>query len=156
MLVIEVNNGYCRKPFEIDFLPRPTFSSFFVDITNVEPKPDEYWVYDYEEKVFYEPAHSQHEFGSPCFQRQKWNDVRNQRNIFLMESDWTQGPDSPLSWKEKRKWKKYRQELRDIPQKYANDNPLYVHFPPKPFNQIQPTFFQALKLFVKELRKKDN
>lgn len=41
--------------------------------------------------------------------------MRNLRNYFLQQSDWTQMPDSPLSPEAKAAWAAYRQELRDIP-----------------------------------------
>lgn len=151
MLIIEVNNGFCRKPFECDYVPVPTFTSFFVDVTNVEPKPDEYWTYNYSTKKFTPPPKTECgcdiDYASDYMIKAKWNDVRNQRNIFLMESDWTQLPDSPLSWFEKQKWKTYRKYLRDIPQKHIG-NPVFVQFPPKPSNIMQAPFWFTFKKFV--------
>jgi hypothetical protein len=40
--------------------------------------------------------------------------VRSTRNALLIESDWTQLEDSPLSEEKKTEWKNYRQELRDL------------------------------------------
>ena len=40
--------------------------------------------------------------------------VRSHRDMLLMESDWTQMPDSPLSDSKKAEWATYRQALRDI------------------------------------------
>lgn len=37
-----------------------------------------------------------------------------ERNRRLAESDWTQVSDSPLSAAEKKKWKEYRKELREL------------------------------------------
>lgn len=144
MKIIEVNGGYCRKPFECDFLPRPTYSSLFLDITNVVPQPDEFWRYDYKAKQFFAPDGDINDINSEYSIRLKWNDIRNQRAIFLMESDWTQLPDCSLPEKEKKAWKEYRQELRDLPQKYANINPVFVVFPIKPSHIIQRTFMQCL------------
>ena len=42
--------------------------------------------------------------------------VRDRRNMFLEQSDWTQGEDSPLSDAKKTEWAAYRQELRDVPE----------------------------------------
>lgn len=144
MKIIEVNGGYCRKPFECDFLPRPTYSSLFLDITNVYPQPNEYWRYDYISKKFFEPSGDVNDCNSEYSIMVKWNDIRNQRSIFLIESDWTQLPDCALPKKEKKEWAKYRQELRDLPKKYANINPIYVVFPVKPTHIIQRTFIQSL------------
>ena len=41
--------------------------------------------------------------------------VRAERNQRLIESDWTQIPDSPLSTEDKTSWATYRQSLRDLP-----------------------------------------
>ena len=40
--------------------------------------------------------------------------VRNQRNVLLMESDWTQAADSPLSDDDKAAWATYRTSLRNL------------------------------------------
>ena len=44
--------------------------------------------------------------------------LREERDAMLAESDWTQTPDVPETIKTS--WKKYRQELRDLPSKYPN------------------------------------
>jgi hypothetical protein len=45
-----------------------------------------------------------------------WTKVSLMRNFLLMDSDWTQLGDAPISAEEKAKWVTYRQKLRDIPQ----------------------------------------
>ena len=40
--------------------------------------------------------------------------LRDDRNQLLLESDWTQGADSPLDSSKKTEWQTYRQTLRDI------------------------------------------
>jgi hypothetical protein len=50
-----------------------------------------------------------------------WDELRDKRNRRLKASDWTQMPDSPLSTSKKAEWATYRQALRDIPSKWAND-----------------------------------
>ena len=45
-----------------------------------------------------------------------WTKVSMMRNFLLMDSDWTQLGDAPISAEEKAKWVTYRQKLRDIPQ----------------------------------------
>ena len=55
-------------------------------------------------------------------------ELRNHRNILLMESDWTQNRDVVLSNDEE--WKTYRQALRDLPANTSDwRNPTY---PTKP------------------------
>jgi len=46
------------------------------------------------------------------------NDVRQERDVLLSKSDWTQLPDAQaaLSSTQKLDWLKYRQALRDVPQ----------------------------------------
>ena len=40
--------------------------------------------------------------------------LREERNAKLLETDWTQSPDSPLTDSQKTSWATYRQSLRDI------------------------------------------
>ena len=46
--------------------------------------------------------------------------IRNKRDGLLLESDWTQMPDSPLSDSKKAEWATYRQTLRDLPSAQSN------------------------------------
>ena len=48
------------------------------------------------------------------------NELRELRDKYLQESDWTQMPDSPLPVSEKQKWAEYRQDLRDYGNNLAN------------------------------------
>ena len=41
--------------------------------------------------------------------------MRDQRNVLLIQSDWTQVVDSSLSDSKKAEWATYRQALRDFP-----------------------------------------
>ena len=58
---------------------------------------------------------------------QKWEQIRNWRNVELKATDWTQLPDAPT---DKEAWAEYRQALRDLPAQggLADD----VEFPTKP------------------------
>ena len=49
-----------------------------------------------------------------------WDQMRAFRNKLLVECDWTQGEDSPLSTEKKAEWATYRQALRDLPDSHAN------------------------------------
>jgi hypothetical protein len=51
-----------------------------------------------------------------------WNTIREIRNYFLKQSDWTQFDDVDMSDEEKRKWKEYRLKLRDITKTYRAPN----------------------------------
>ncbi len=55
--------------------------------------------------------------------------VRPERDKLLLESDWTQGADSPLSDSKKAEWKTYRQALRDMT---TQSDPENVTWPTKP------------------------
>jgi hypothetical protein len=44
-----------------------------------------------------------------------WVDVRQERDLKLAQSDWTQIADSPLSGEAKAEWATYRQALRNVP-----------------------------------------
>lgn len=52
-------------------------------------------------------------------ERSKWTLIRQKRNQLLAECDWTQVPDAPLDDKEREEWKRYRQALREIPQRFS-------------------------------------
>ena len=66
-------------------------------------------------------------FGENLSNEQKWDSVRGMRNRMLMESDWTQLPDSVV---DKTAWANYRTELRNIPQNFAT--PEDVIWPSRP------------------------
>lgn len=59
----------------------------------------------------------------------KWDEIREERDKLLTESDWTQLPDSPLSSSKKTEWQTYRQELRDIT---TQPNPFQITWPDIP------------------------
>ena len=61
-----------------------------------------------------------------------WTKVSLMRNFLLMDSDWTQLGDAPLSTEEKAKWVTYRQKLRDIPQEQKEIAANSVLFPITP------------------------
>ena len=60
--------------------------------------------------------------------------VRSERDMRLLQSDWTQLPDSPLSQTKKNAWSKYRQQLRDMMASYTDseENTLDKVIFPKP------------------------
>lgn len=59
--------------------------------------------------------------------------VRPQRDYFLMVSDWTDLPNCPLSEEKKKEWQNYRNELRNITEKYKVINsPDEVKLPSAP------------------------
>jgi hypothetical protein len=44
-----------------------------------------------------------------------WNIIKQDRDMRVLQSDWTQFPDSPLTTEKKAEWAAYRQALRDVP-----------------------------------------
>ena len=67
-----------------------------------------------------------------------WAKLRLIRNFLLLDSDWSQLGDAPLTDAEKAKWVTYRQKLRDVP----TDNgevaePATVVFPVTPFKHAE-------------------
>ena len=57
---------------------------------------------------------------------------RQMRNQKLLESDWTQGIDSPLDSSKKTEWQTYRQSLRDITNSYQSVDDAGFAWPTKP------------------------
>jgi hypothetical protein len=62
---------------------------------------------------------------------QEWVNVRNQRNFYLLRSDWTQLPDAPV---DAATWAIYRQALRDIAEQ---TDPFNIVWPTPP--SVKPT-----------------
>lgn len=57
---------------------------------------------------------------------QQWIEIRYQRNQLLLQTDWTQLPDSPV---DATPWAQYRQQLRDIT---TQDDPFNIAWPVQP------------------------
>lgn len=152
MLIIEVSGGFVRgTAFECEYIPVPTYSTLFVDVTEEEEIPTQFWTYDYDTKKFSPPKGDVQDPENPEAVARAWNNLRNQRNIFLAESDWTALQDVDLSWREKVQWRKYRQELRDMPQANKDTNPLFLPLPLRPTFIIKPSLYHKLKFFFKRL-----
>lgn len=62
--------------------------------------------------------------------KQQVNELRVERNKLLLQTDWTQMPDAPLTAEQKTEFAEYRQALRDITNNL--DNPDEVVWPTKP------------------------
>jgi hypothetical protein len=56
--------------------------------------------------------------------------LRKHRNRLLLQSDWTQSADSPLTDSKKQEWATYRQALRDFPTGWTPSET--VNFPDEP------------------------
>ena len=60
---------------------------------------------------------------------QQWANVRSERDRRLLDSDWSQLPDVPLTEEKKVEWVVYRQELRDVTNQ---PDPFEITWPTKP------------------------
>lgn len=69
--------------------------------------------------------------------RDYWVEFRRARDYKLLESDWTQLVDSPLTEEQKELWAIYRQQLRDLPDIIEDPEPL-VNDPNHPSWPIPP------------------
>jgi hypothetical protein len=156
VLVVEVSGGFVRgEAFECEYIPVPTYSSLFVEVTDASSIPNHFWTYDYNTKLFSPHKGDVSDPDNEEAVLRAWNNLRNQRNIFLIESDWTVLPDSPLSWAGKKQWKDYRQELRDMPQVNKDINPLFLPLPIKPTFILAPTIRQRCTMLLKALTRKN-
>jgi len=61
-----------------------------------------------------------------------WNKLKMMRKFLLMDCDWTQSADSPLTAEVKAQWVTYRQKLRDIPSDQSGVPAVEVKFPITP------------------------
>ena len=82
---------------------------------------------DYQEYLEWAKTNTADAADTPTLDQQ-WAIVRADRDQRLADTDWTQTPDVPQEtiWK----WKTYRQDLRDIPQKQTDPN--NITWPTKP------------------------
>lgn len=85
-------------------------------IKNIPQKPNFECDFDFANEVWV-----------PSFDKQS-QDIKTQRKILLLQSDWTQIPNGPLTVEQQEEWAVYRQELRDVTLQSGY-----------PFNVIWPT-----------------
>jgi len=58
--------------------------------------------------------------------RDYWGDLRSIRDWKLLNSDWTQLPNAPITEQQKQAWGVYRQELRNLPENIIDPKPLVL------------------------------
>lgn len=68
---------------------------------------------DYQEYLEWLDLGNTPEAADPAWE-ETWDYIREIRNRLLLDCDWTQLADSPLSVEVKAEWAVYRQDLRDI------------------------------------------
>ena len=89
----------------------------------------EYWVVDADNKTL---THDKSAEDSATIQH-AFDMLREERNLKLVESDYTVLPDSALSDDDKKKWADYRKLLRDFPATLDNSSVLGdITWPTKP------------------------
>ena len=104
------------------------------DLTNFST--DDFWIFDTYEDEFTKCVDgvvqelSETEITNLYYDK-NLEDFREERNVKLTESDWTQVIDSPLSDSKKTEWHTYRQALRDMPSQEGFD-PLNPSYPTEP------------------------
>ena len=103
-----------------------------------------------EEEKFYSVKEGM--LSSPYYPR-KIQFLREVRNELLKDTDFYSIPDVVIDENKLNAIKIYRQELRDLPQKYAGQNPLFIVFPPRPTYIIQRNLVGRIKTFIKLLLK---
>lgn len=137
----EISFGIVRYVFEAPEAPMGQPGIFFCDVTDYDPKPEILDEYNPSTRTFSKP-----EFSDPNHPKNievAWNGVRNTRNTALNLSDYTQMIDFPDKVMQKR-YQKYRQELRDLPEKHSS--PFGIKFPLEPYRcEIKLTFWEKLQ-----------
>ena len=61
---------------------------------------------------------------------EKWKDIRSRRDALLSDTDWVVVKAKETGGNVSASWKKYRQDLRDLPA--SNSDPSKIVFPNKP------------------------
>jgi len=97
-------------------------TAYHIDHTSNDALVISTWYWDGEWKTREAKTNNWHDwennawiFNSVLF----WSYVREQRDLLIGASDWTQMSDNPLTIAKKTEWATYRQSLRNIPATYA-------------------------------------
>jgi hypothetical protein len=137
----EIHVGIVRYVFEAPTAPYGHAGIYYHDVTDYYPKPEILDEFDPAARTFKKPESQ--DPNHPKNLQIAWNGVRNIRNTALNLSDYTQLLDFPDKVMQKR-YGKYRQELRDLPEKY--DSPYDVQFPIEPYRtEIKLTICERLQ-----------
>jgi hypothetical protein len=137
----EISFGIVRYVFEAPEAPLGWPGVYYHDVTDYNPKPEIFDEYNPSTQQFTKPESN--DPNDPGNLRRAWNGVINTRNTALNLSDYTQMSDFPDKVMQKR-YRKYRQELRDIPQN--NSSPYGIKFPLEPYRcEIKLTIWERLQ-----------
>ena len=113
--VIEVPPPNITELQRVDYDGVQLINNNWSDVWSIHPKYD-----DLTEQATWEVE---------CVEGQ-WSTIRGERDRLLLQSDWTQLVDCPLSTEQKALWVTYRQNLRDVPQ--TQTDPLNIIWPSTP------------------------
>ena len=113
--VVEVPPPNITELQRVDYDGVQLINGNWSDVWSIHPKYD-----DLAEQAAWEAA---------CVEGQ-WSTIRGERDRLLIQSDWTQLVDCPLSSEQKALWITYRQDLRDVPQ--TQTDPLNIIWPTLP------------------------
>jgi hypothetical protein len=137
----EISYGVVRYVFEAPEAPLGWPGLYYHDITNYNPRPEVFDEYHPPTQTFTKPESN--DPNDPKNIRIAWDGIRNIRNTALNLSDYTQMLDFPDKVMQKR-YKKYRQELRDIPQNYSS--PYGIRLPLEPYrSEIKLTIWEKIQ-----------
>jgi hypothetical protein len=102
--------------------PQPTLTRFQSAVRSGPTEINGQWFWEYS-AVDWDPD------AIAAATEKQWDAVRGDRNKRLLDSDWTQLPDAPLTEEQKTAWQAYRQALRDVTQQA---DPFEIIWPSKP------------------------
>ena len=137
----EISYGIVRYIFEAPEAPMGWPGVYYHDVTDYDPRPEVFDEYTPSTGTFTKALSS--DPNDPRNLKVAWDGIRNSRNTALNLSDYTQMPDFPDKVMQNR-YKKYRQELRDIPQNYSS--PYGIRLPLDPYrSEITLTFREKLQ-----------
>lgn len=137
----EISFGIVRYVFKAPEVPLGQPGVYYHDVTDYDPVPQIFDEYNPSTRMFTKPLSN--DPNDPHNLRVAWIGVRNTRNTALNLSDYTQMPDFPDKVMQKR-YRRYRQELRDIPERYTS--PYRIPFPTEPYKtEMKLTFWEKLQ-----------
>ncbi len=104
------------------------------NIGNIEKKAEdlEHYIYFLEERVSsleLKLREMQHPEEVLELDDSSWDNIRKKRDYILRSTDWVMTPGATL---DQAQWSAYRQQLRDLPQTYANAKLEEIQWPKQP------------------------
>lgn len=148
----EISYGIVRYVFQAPEIPLGWPGLYYHDITDYDPRPEVFDEYNPSTQQFTKSKSK--DPNDPYNLKLAWDGIRNIRNTALNLSDYTQMPDFPDKVMQKR-YAKYRQQLRDIPQN--NSSPYGIRMPLEPYrSEIKLTFWEKLQYVWSYIKNRKN